>query len=82
MSRKERATFNLLMADSGWAAAFPIYPSIPSYLDLMLLRECGKDALEKKRGAWAEPLTLTGYEFRMCVKLFQVTDKLTHIRNS
>jgi len=64
MSRKERATFNLLMADSGWAAAFPIYPSIPSYLDLMLLRECGKDALEKKRGAWAEPLTLTGYEFR------------------
>jgi endonuclease YncB( thermonuclease family) len=77
MTRKERATFNLLMVDSGWAASFPIYPSIPSYLDLTLLQEAGKDACEKKRGAWVDPLLLTGYEFRMCVKLFQVTDKLT-----
>ncbi|MEW5719175.1 MAG: thermonuclease family protein, partial [Chloroflexota bacterium] len=76
MTRKERATFNLLLVDSGWAASFPIYPSIPGYLDLVMLQEAGKDAVEKKRGAWADPLTLTGYEFRMCVKLFAVTDKL------
>ncbi len=76
LSRKERATFNLLLVDSGWAATLPIYPSIPSYPDLVMLQEAGKDALDKKRGAWAEPLTLTGYEFRMCVKLFAVTDKL------
>lgn len=76
MTRQERATFNLLMIESGWAATFPIYPSIPSYLDLVLLQECGKAALENKRGVWADPLTLTGYEFRMCVKLFQVTAKL------
>jgi endonuclease YncB( thermonuclease family) len=77
MTRQDRATFNLLMVDSGWAASFPIYPSIPGYLDLVMLQEAGKDASEKKRGAWADPLLLTGYEFRMCVKLFQVTDKLT-----
>ncbi|MBN2030948.1 thermonuclease family protein [bacterium] len=76
MSRKQRATFNLLMVDSGWAAPFPIYPSIPSYPDLVLLQEIAKDAQDNKRGAWQEPLMLTGYEFRMCVKLYEVTKKL------
>lgn len=37
MSRKEQATFNLLMVQSGWAAPFPIYPSIPGYRDLVML---------------------------------------------
>jgi endonuclease YncB( thermonuclease family) len=77
MTRQERATFNLLLVDSGWAASFPIFPSIPSYLDLVMLQTAGKDAFGKKRGAWADALTLAGYEFRMCVKLFQTTDKLT-----
>ncbi len=76
MSRKERATFNLLMVDSGWAASFPIYPSIPGFADLNLLQECGQNAFENKLGAWAEPLGLMGYEFRMCVRLFEITDKL------
>lgn len=76
MSYKERATFNLLMIESGWAAPFPIYPSIPKYYDLMLLQEIAKDACDNHRGVWADPLTLTGYEFRMCVKLYQVTKKL------
>ncbi len=76
MSRKERATFNLLMVDSGWAATFPVYPSIPSYLDLVLLQESAKEAQEKKRGAWKDPLMLIGYEFRMCVRLYDVTKKL------
>ena len=76
MSRKERATFNLLMVESGWAATFAIYPSVPSYADLVLLQEVAKDACENKKGAWADPEMLTGYEFRMCVRLYEVTKKL------
>ena len=76
MSRKERATFNLLMVESGWAASFAIYPSVPSYPDLVLLQKAAKDAIDKKRGIWADPMTLAGYEFRMCVKLYQITKKL------
>lgn len=75
MDYKDRATFNLLMIESGWAATFPIYPSIPKYYDLALLQKMAKDAYDKKRGIWANPLTLTGYEFRMCVKLYEVTKK-------
>jgi endonuclease YncB( thermonuclease family) len=78
MSRKERATFNLLMVESGWAAAFPIFPSIPGYLDLVMLQEAGQAAFDGKQGTWAEPLALTGYEFRMGVKLFQLTQKLVN----
>jgi len=76
MSRKERATFNTLMVDSGWAATFPIYPSLPRYSDLMMLQEVAKDAYDKKRGAWADEMMLTGYEFRMCVRLYEVTKKV------
>lgn len=80
MSRRERATFNLLMVESGWAATFPIYPSIPRYSDLVMLREAAKDAYESQRGAWTDPLSLTGYEFRMCVRLHQLTEKLVEDR--
>ncbi len=77
MSVRERATFNLLMVDSGWAASFPIYPSLPRYQDLVLLYEAARDAYEEPRGAWVDKhLMLTGYEYRMCVRLYQVTDKL------
>jgi hypothetical protein len=80
MSRRERATFNLLMVENGWAAPFPIYPSLPQHQDLALLQEVGKEALENGKGAWADPLTLTGYEFRSCVRLFEVTKKLVQGR--
>jgi len=76
MSRKDRATFNLLMVEAGWAASFPIYPSVPGFPDLVLLHDAAKDAYENKRGIWADPMTLAGYEFRMCVKLHEVTKKL------
>lgn len=76
MSRKDRATFNLLMVESGWAATFSIYPSIPKYQDLVMLQEAAKDAFDNNKGAWADPMTLTGYEYRMCVKLYRVTKKL------
>ena len=78
MSRLERATFNLMLVDAGWAASFPIYPSIPCYPDLVLLQAAGKDAFENNKGAWADPNSLTGYEFRMCVKLYEITKKLVN----
>lgn len=76
MTLADRATFNLLMVQSGWGAAFPIYPSLPKYDDLNLLREAGKSALDNARGCWSDPLSLTGYEFRMCHKLWDITRKL------
>lgn len=76
MTRQQRATFNLLMVETGWAAPLIIYPSLPAYPDLVLLRAAAQDAFDAKRGAWADPLTLTGYEFRMCVKLFALTQKI------
>ncbi len=72
----ERATFNLLMIESGWAASFPIYPSLPKYADLVMLQQAAEYAFEKKKGAWSDPMALTGYEFRMCYKLWEVTAKL------
>lgn len=76
LAYRERATFNLFMIESGWAASFPIYPSLPKYRDLVLLQEVAQDAVTQRRGAWAEPLMLTGYEFRMCHKLWSVASRL------
>jgi endonuclease YncB( thermonuclease family) len=74
----ERATFNLLMVMDGWAATFPIYPSLPKHSDLQLLQDAGRTAFENGKGIWAESLTLTGYEFRMCTKLYEITKKLVN----
>ncbi|MDY6959535.1 MAG: thermonuclease family protein, partial [Halobacteriota archaeon] len=35
MPREKRSTFNLRMVESGWAAPFLIYPSIPKHADLV-----------------------------------------------
>jgi endonuclease YncB( thermonuclease family) len=78
MTRRERATFNLLLVEAGWAAAFPVYPSLPRHADLVLLREAAREAFEARRGAWADPLALTGYEFRMCYRLAEVTEALAN----
>ena len=76
LSRDELASFNHLMVKSGWAATFIIFPSIPAYPDLVDFQEAAKTAYERRIGAWADPLALTGYEFRMCIKLFGITKKL------
>ncbi len=73
---KDRATFNLLMIESGWATSFPIFPSLPKYRDLVMLQESAEDAFESKKGAWSDPMALIGYEFRMCYRLWEVTRKL------
>jgi len=81
LSRHERATFNYLMVESGWAASFLIYPSLPKHTDLVMLQEGAKAACENRRGAWENELMLTGYEFRMAVKLYNITKKIVANRN-
>jgi endonuclease YncB( thermonuclease family) len=76
LSLWERATFNLLMVRAGWAAPFIIYPSLPKYRDLVMFRAAAKEAYLAGRGIWADPLVLTGYEFRMMVKLYEITNRL------
>jgi hypothetical protein len=76
LSPWERATFNMLMVRAGWAAPFVIYPSLPKYSDLVMFRESAKEAYLAGRGIWADPLMLTGYEFRMAVKLYAVTKRI------
>ncbi len=80
MSLKDRATFNLLMVENGWAAPFPIYPNLPKHSDLVLFQEAGRKAVKEKRGMWKNPLALTAYEFRMCVRLYEITKKLVEGR--
>ncbi|MBN1428178.1 MAG: thermonuclease family protein [Anaerolineae bacterium] len=78
LSEWQRATFNLLMVQAGWAATLIIYPSLPKYQDLVMLQEAAKEAYLSGRGIWAESLVLTGYEFRMAIKLFEITRKLVN----
>nr|MBN1228631.1 thermonuclease family protein [Anaerolineae bacterium] len=76
LNKWQRATINLLMVRAGWAATMIIYPSLPKYEDLVMFREAAKEAYLLGRGVWAEPLGLTGYEFRMAVKLYKITKQL------
>lgn len=78
LSEWERSTFNLLMVRAGWAATLIIYPSLPKCQDLVMLRDAAKEAYLAGRGIWADSVTLTGYEFRMAVKLFEITQKLVN----
>jgi endonuclease YncB( thermonuclease family) len=78
MTLWQRASFNILMVRAGWAASFIIYPSLPKYSDLVMFRAAAKEAYLAGRGIWAEPLGLTGYEFRMCIKLHEITQKLVN----
>jgi len=76
MTRRERATFNLDMIQSGWAAPFILFPSIPGELDLPLFLEMAADAKERKKGQYQNELSLPGYEYRMCEKLYKITKKI------
>lgn len=66
-----RATFNLNMIDSGWAAFFPVYPSLPKDVDFNLAVAAAESAWKTKRGQWKGngATFLLAYEFRACVKL-------------
>jgi endonuclease YncB( thermonuclease family) len=67
----ERNTFNLDMIADGWAAFFPIYPSLPRLLDMRLAVAAAERAWDGRLGAWEEygENLLLGYEYRMCIKL-------------
>lgn len=66
-----RRTFNLDMIESGWAAFFPIYPSLPRDDDFNIAIEAAEKAWNNKLGAWSKygHNLLLAYEFRMCIKL-------------
>jgi endonuclease YncB( thermonuclease family) len=76
MTRRERATFNFNMIDQGWAATLIIYPSIPGELDLPMVQDAARRAVEEQRGAWADPQMLTGYEYRMLERLVLMFQKV------
>jgi endonuclease YncB( thermonuclease family) len=70
-SSPERRTFNLDMIADGWAAFFPIYPSLPRLPDMRLAVTAAEGARDGRLGAWEEYREdlLLGYEYRMCIKL-------------
>lgn len=73
---EDRATFNLLMVEEGWAAPFLIFPDLPGQPDLKLFHGAADTAVTGGRGIWGDPFVLTGYEFRMAYQLWEVTAKL------
>jgi endonuclease YncB( thermonuclease family) len=66
-----RRTFNLDMIENGWAAFFPIYPSLPQNKDMNLAIAAAESAWNNKKGIWNKygDKVLVGYEYRMCIKL-------------
>jgi endonuclease YncB( thermonuclease family) len=72
-----RRTFNLDMIELGWAAFFPVYPSLPRPADMNRAIASAELAWNEKRGAWDEfgDDLLLGYEYRMCIKLARQTVK-------
>lgn len=67
----DRETFNLNMVANGWAAFFPIYPSLPRDTDFNKALAAAEDAWGRKLGQWEEfgSDLLLAYEYRMCIKL-------------
>ncbi|HBC56107.1 MAG TPA: nuclease [Gammaproteobacteria bacterium] len=78
MTRRERATFNFDMIESGWAAPFILFPSIPGELDLPLFIQAASEAKLQRRGQYQTSLSMPGYEYRMCEKLYDITKKLVN----
>lgn len=78
LSRVQRATFNLNMIESGWAAPFILFPHLPGEEDLPLFVEQALAAKTAARGQYQEPLSMPGYEYRMCEKLYSLTKKLAN----
>ncbi|MEO1005785.1 MAG: hypothetical protein AAFW67_08030 [Cyanobacteria bacterium J06638_38] len=71
-----RYTFNLNLIANGWAAFFPIYPSLPSNRDFNLAIAAAETAWTEKQGAWASygDDLLLAYEYRACIKLAAAAD--------
>lgn len=76
MNRWQRSTFNLMMVRGGWGSSFMIYPSLPSFEDMEMMQQAAREAFIERRGFNANPLSLAGYEFRMVVRLYDLTRRL------
>ena len=76
MSRRERATFNLDLVESGWAAPFIIFPNIPGELDLPMFLEAARKPQVNGEGQYTSEFSLPGFEYRMLEKLYGITKKL------
>ena len=77
-----RRTFNLDMIESGWAAFFPIYPSLPRDDDFDLAIAAAHSAWQAKHGQWKGngAKFLLAYEYRACVKLARATTATAGIK--
>jgi endonuclease YncB( thermonuclease family) len=65
-----RRTFNLQMIETGWAAFFPIYPSLPQNDDMNVAIAAAEAAWDNRLGQWTFGADLLlAYEFRACIKL-------------
>jgi endonuclease YncB( thermonuclease family) len=78
-----KRTFNLEMIESGWAALFPIYPSLPKDDDLDIAIKAAETAWNKQ-GIWKKygKNILLAYEFRMCVKLARAKSQSLGIKKA
>lgn len=77
----DRQTLNLSMVENGWAAFFPIYPSLPRNKDMNRAIAAAEVAWDQQRGAWEKfgESLLLGYEFRLCIKLGTAADPASGI---
>jgi endonuclease YncB( thermonuclease family) len=77
-----RATFNLNLVESGWAALFLVYPSLPNNPDLNRIVDAAQAAWDAKAGMWSAfgADLLLGYEYRACIKLAAALDDPEHPR--
>lgn len=67
----QRRTFNLEMIETGWAAFFPIYPSLPKRDDFNMAIKAAENAWNNQKGIWQKygADVLLAYEYRACIKL-------------
>jgi len=79
-----RNTFNLDMIAEGWAAFFPIYPSLPRKDDMNRAIAAAGDAWDEPKGVWREfgRNLLLGYEYRACIKLGEAATAPTGITDA
>jgi len=72
------------MIENGWAAFFPIYPSLPKNDDMNLAITASEKAWNERKGAWRTygRDLLLGYEFRACIKLGVATDAAAGIADA
>lgn len=80
----DRRTFNIDMIENGWAAFFPIYPSLPKKDDFLMAIKAAESAWKNKNGVWEKygEKILLGYEYRLCIKLAKAKTKGEGIKDA